>query len=330
MERLWLLCFCRYVQHWDLTDAVIVVKQEDGEEEPSCGLCTSEISGIDNASFTDKHDVADHQLPAGAISSVLTDGGGTDSHLSSHMTNSQSVYTAQGGSEAAIAESSQLTSNAISSRLHPLSAKRTSVANATSSGGLASRRLQPTDGWLPRPDTAAVPVPVAVADVVAAAVPEVSEVAERPQVQPHVAHGPAADLNAPSREGQEDFCVSSAAASIHSQMHMATDVSVGQRTRLRLDTGESHISNNHDCSRTTSQRHNECSIDFDLTDALMSKDMSKARNTNSGARQAPPVADKAAVPSFVDEDALDIALGVLFARYSGSFELVLPDVHSFA
>jgi hypothetical protein len=110
---------CRYVQHWDLTDAVIVVQQADGEEEPSCGLCPTDAESA-------KESIPDRTLSAAAngagcaISSILTDGDGADSHLSSHMTSA--VTAAPYGSLlTANTESSRFTANvATSSLLHPL------------------------------------------------------------------------------------------------------------------------------------------------------------------------------------------------------------------
>ena len=266
---------CRYVQHWDLTDAVIVVKQEDDEEGASGGFCNVEADPAQVGA-------PDYSLPAGnVISSVLTDGDGADSHLSSHMT---SQFTAN-------AESSRLTANALSSLLHPLP----TVGAATGCGAacpdaMAPQRLQPTDQWLPMTSQTSSDPPNAVAPLPA--------VALQPQ------EVPAAPIAVQEWEGhplQELSVVSSSAAGTQSQMQADGGATTEQRIQTRSEGRN---------SATVSRRENELSMDFDLTDALMSKDITKLSRVDSAQRRAPQLSEQPAVPSFVDDYALSMALGV--------------------
>lgn len=289
---------CRYVQHWDLTDAVIVVKQEGGEEETSCGLSPDSLMHGDSPS---QEIVLDHTLPTANAIIVLTDGDGTDSYLSSHLT---SQFTANGGSQfTANAESSRFTTNALSSLLHPLpmvgASNITGAASQDASSSL--QHLQPTDHWLPTPSLTSTAAPAALN-----AVPEMVE-------QEHEVHTEPVEVEVhddwEGHHEQELSVASSTAAGVQSQLQAEAMMTAEQRMQLRLAAVEGRNSVSHSASRTASRREHEFSIDFDLTDALMSKEMARPQGTDSIPRRAPQVPEEPAVPSFVDDDALSIALG---------------------
>lgn len=253
----------------------MVVKHEDS---PSHGPMATESA--QEGSFAEQY----HSAGDGhAISSVLTDGDGADSHLSSHMT-SQFTAANSGSQFTTNAVSSNINTHAVSSPLHPPRHPLSRSPAVPAAPDAMSCRLQSTDNWLPVMPHSAVAEPSAMPDV-AAVRQEHSEVS--------------------SRAVHHEELGSTAAGT---QVLVAGALTAEQRMRARMAAVEGHAP-----SIVAQRREQELSMDFDLTDALMSKDISKLQGSSSGRPRVPQLREEGTLPSFVDDDALSIALGVLLA-----------------
>lgn len=277
---------CRYVQHWDMGEAIIVGEAVE-PEEPSCGLYPdSGSSSHSSPPEEQQHRSLQTTSAAGyAISSVLTDGDGADSHLSSNMSQ---------------IESSRFTSNPLNSQLHS-QPRRISAGTGTegaSADALASEHLQSMEGW--RPVNAAAiaqgTLPGEIAEGSESLFASEAEFEQHEGRLPPVVEGSECDSN-----HEQELSVTSSAGAKQVPLYAAAVIPAEQRMRARLEAVEGRNSG--------ARRDPGMSIEFDLTDALMSKDLIRMNQADQGQRRASLVPEETTVPSFVDDDNLSVALG---------------------